>query len=303
MRGDDGLALNSACHSLFADCFTRSKAETHEKYIRIRASARVGFNAGWALTLAPWIFLIAVGAAAEPMGPPPPPEKWSAAEVEAGRADCGKRLSGLHVRFEALGPIKEGVCGSPAPIRLKGLEQGDGPALAFEPAPVVSCRLAEAMQRWTAGVVQPEAKKHLRTGIVGMTNVASYDCRSRYNDPNLRISQHALANALDISEFVTEKGERIAILDHWSGGDERAAFLRAIHAGACQIFGTALGPEANDSHKNHFHFDMKERRQPLCDFTPEQLKAKEEAKKKATPSTVSQPAAAAPAGKVAPAPR
>ena len=113
-----------------------------------------------------------------------------------------------------------------------------------------------------------------------MTNVASYDCRSRYNDPNLRISQHALANALDISEFVTEKGERIAILDRWNGGDERAAFLRAIHAGACQIFGTALGPEANDAHKNHFHFDMKERRQPLCDFTPEQLKAKEEARKK-----------------------
>jgi hypothetical protein len=246
-----------------------------------------------------------VGAAAEPMGPPPPPEKWSAAEVEAGRADCGKRLSGLHVRFEALGPIKEGVCGSPAPIRFKGLEQeGEQPALAIEPAPVVSCRLAEAMKRWTAGVVQPEAKKHLRTGIAGMTNVASYDCRSRYNDPNLRISQHAMADALDISEFVTEKGERIAILDHWSGGDERAAFLRAIHAGACQIFGTALGPEANDAHKNHFHFDMKERRQPLCDFTPEQRKAKEEAKKKA-PSAGQAAAdkAAAPAGKAAQAPR
>jgi hypothetical protein len=98
MRGDDVLALNPACHSLFADCLARSKAGTREKYIRIRASARVRFNAGWTLTLASWIFL-AVGAAAEPMGPPPPPEKWSAAEVEAGRADCGKRLSGLHVRF------------------------------------------------------------------------------------------------------------------------------------------------------------------------------------------------------------
>jgi hypothetical protein len=247
-------------------------------------------------------FFLAVGAAAEPMGPPPPPEKWSAAEVEAARADCGKRLSGLHVRFEVLGPIKEGVCGSPAPVRLKGLEQGEGSALAFEPAPVVSCRLAEAVQRWIAGVVQPEAKKHLHTGIVGMTNVASYDCRSRYNDPNLRVSQHAFANALDISEFVTEKGEHIAILDYWSGGDERAAFLRAIHAGACQIFGTALGPEANDAHKNHFHFDMKERRQPLCDFSPEQLKAKEQAKKKAPPG--GQAAVAATAGKTAaPAPR
>ena len=90
-------------------------------------------NPGWTLTLAPWIFLIAVGAAAEPMGPPPPPEKWSADEVEAGRAECGKRLSGLHVQFEALGPIKDGMCGTPAPIRLKGFEQGAGSRLRSSP--------------------------------------------------------------------------------------------------------------------------------------------------------------------------
>ena len=79
------------------------------------------------------------------MGPPPPPEKWSADEIEAGRAEC-KPLAGLHVQFEALGPIRDGICGTPAPIRLKGFEQGDGPALAVEPAPVVSCRLAEALR-------------------------------------------------------------------------------------------------------------------------------------------------------------
>jgi Extensin-like protein C-terminus len=54
--------------------------------------------------------------------------------------------------------------------------------------------------------------------------------------------------------------------------------LHAIHDGACQIFGTTLGPEANEAHKNHFHLDIKERRHPLCDFTPEQFKAREEDK-------------------------
>jgi hypothetical protein len=257
--------------------------------------------ASWALALlAVSSFYPAAGAAAEIMGPPLP-ERWAGKEVEAARADCLKRLSALPVRFEMLGPIKEGVCGTPAPVRLKGFGKGAGPAVAIEPAPVVSCRLAEALYRWTADVVQPEAAKHLQTGIAGMTNVASYDCRSRYSDPNLRLSQHAYVNALDIAEFITEKGERIAILDRWAGGGERGAFLHAIHAGACKLFGTALGPDANDAHKNHFHFDMKERRQPLCDFSPEQLKAKEEARKKA-------PVPAAPvassAGKAAaPAPR
>lgn len=37
-------------------------------------------------------------------------------------------------------------------------------------------------------------------------------------------------------------------------------FLRRIHGSACQVFGTILGPEANEAHRNHFHIDMAERR-------------------------------------------
>ena len=33
-------------------------------------------------------------------------------------------------------------------------------------------------------------------------------------------------------------------------------FLRDIHTAACKHFGTVLGPEANNAHKNHFHLDM-----------------------------------------------
>src|SRR5208282_4658312 len=58
------------------------------------------------------------GAAPKLMGPPPPPERWTAAEVEAGRMECARLLSGLHALFEPLEPIKEGACGTPAPIRL-----------------------------------------------------------------------------------------------------------------------------------------------------------------------------------------
>ncbi len=80
-------------------------------------------NAGWALALALLNVLIAGGAAyAGAHGAAAASEKWTSAEIEAARADCGKRFSGLHVQFEALGPIKEGVCGTPAPFRLKGFE-------------------------------------------------------------------------------------------------------------------------------------------------------------------------------------
>lgn len=40
----------------------------------------------------------------------------------------------------------------------------------------------------------------------------------------------------------------------------KALFLRSIHASGCRIFGTTLGPEANEAHRNHFHIDMYPRR-------------------------------------------
>jgi hypothetical protein len=43
-------------------------------------------------------------------------------------------------------------------------------------------------------------------------------------------------------------------------------FLRAAHRAACKTFGTVLGPEANNAHKNHFHVDMAERpRGAICE--------------------------------------
>ncbi len=38
------------------------------------------------------------------------------------------------------------------------------------------------------------------------------------------------------------------------------------HDAACRIFGTTLGLEANDAHRNHFHVDMAERKvKKICD--------------------------------------
>lgn len=43
-------------------------------------------------------------------------------------------------------------------------------------------------------------------------------------------------------------------------------FLHEAHDAACRIFGTTLGPEANNDHRNHFHVDMAERKHGLiCD--------------------------------------
>jgi hypothetical protein len=38
-----------------------------------------------------------------------------------------------------------------------------------------------------------------------------------------------------------------------------AKFLRRVHDGACDVFTTVLGPEANDVHRTHLHLDLQER--------------------------------------------
>ncbi|MDX2289880.1 MAG: extensin family protein [Hyphomicrobiaceae bacterium] len=40
---------------------------------------------------------------------------------------------------------------------------------------------------------------------------------------------------------------------------DKARFLREAHASACRRFGTVLGPEANNAHRNHFHIDLADR--------------------------------------------
>ena len=163
--------------------------------------------------------------------------------------------------------------------------------------------------------VQPAARKHLDVQITKIRNIASYVCRNRYGSADKPLSEHALANALDMSAFQTESGAWITVLDHWalpaeervtqeerasgitlSGNgqssvfprtetpkikettkseanaeplaedDERiefpseSAFLTEIQAGGCTLFGTVLGPRANEAHKNHFHYDLAEQK-------------------------------------------
>ena len=100
------------------------------------------------------------------------------------------------------------------------------------------------------------------------------------------MSEHALANAIDIPEFVLPSGERVTVLDNWPenppnpvrvaavgtvgpivstiSADQKAKFVKFLHDDACRTFGTVLGPDANEAHKSHFHFDMKQRRASLC---------------------------------------
>jgi len=131
---------------------------------------------------------------------------WTDAEIAAAKADCTKRLAGLALDYEVLPPIKEGMCGAPAPILLKAV--GSDPKVEIDPPATVTCAVAASLSAWLGKTVQPEARALIGAPVVKLSNASSYVCRNRYNGTDTPLSEHALANALDVSEFVT-KGLRM----------------------------------------------------------------------------------------------
>ena len=56
-------------------------------------------------------------------------------------------------------------------------------------------------------------------------------------------------------------GDPVILTDAESATRTRTQlFLRKTHETACSIFSTVLGPEANEAHRNHLHFDLAPRR-------------------------------------------
>ena len=58
----------------------------------------------------------------------------------------------------------------------------------------------------------------------------------------------------------TKKARAVTVVDEAKTRTPKAVFLREAHKSACRIFGTVLGPEANNAHRNHFHVDLAPRK-------------------------------------------
>ena len=142
-----------------------------------------------------------------------PTVPWTEAEIDAAKEKCKELLTGDPLDYEILPPIKEGICGTPAPVLLRAV--GNDPKVAIDPPATLSCPMADVLGEWLRDTVQPEAKKLFASTVVKIENASSYVCRNRYGGETTPLSEHALANALDVSEFVLANGERITILKDW----------------------------------------------------------------------------------------
>lgn len=158
----------------------------------------------------------------------------------------------------------------PAPPRRAGPDCGyeDGVQLAaggaremrYRPTPLVtSCPVAAALFLLEERVIQPAALRHFGSRVTAIEHAGSYSCRRLYGRDEGPFSEHATADALDITGFRVADGTHVSVLRHWDGESARAAFLRDVRDGACRLFSTVLSPDYNKAHADHLHLDQAQR--------------------------------------------
>lgn len=121
----------------------------------------------------------------------------------------------------------------------------------------LSCETAAGLNLWILDAVQPAAKDFFGSSVATVQNFGTYSCRNIIGNPMWRgmRSQHASANAIDISGFQLANGTSISVRRHWNDSGAKGKFLRHIHRKSCRYFRVSLGPNFNPSHHDHFHFD------------------------------------------------
>lgn len=268
------------------------------------------------------------------------PTAWTDAEIATALKECLRLLAPVNAEVEVNPSMRKGECGTPAPILLKSI--GSSPKITFQPAVEINCPMAVALGEWATDTLQPAARDSYGSEVSRIVGSSGYSCRNRYGLASERLSEHALANAIDIGGFTLANGKTIKVTQGWGAtqrdvvaaakendkaakeNDKNAAkkadekpsktptiksdavptqaalkpgdakggkkdvaipekvapvkiseadgasatdgkFLRRLHKGACETFGTVLGPEANEAHRDHFHFDLKARkRRAVC---------------------------------------
>ncbi len=175
--------------------------------------------------------------------------------VPAEEVECRRQLRRLGVTFEDLAPINEGgECRIDHPVRVSGLAGN----VAMKPAATLSCQMALTFARWTRDELTPAARWRYFSGVKTIHQGSSYSCRRIAGTRTL--SEHGKGNALDVMRIELRNGKDIDVRKPGWFSFREKSLLNKARAGGCEYFSTVLGPGYDRAHADHFHFDIKQRR-------------------------------------------
>ena len=145
-----------------------------------------------------------------------------------------------------------GTCPLDSPVRVTRF--GD---VQLSSSFLASCPLALSSAMFIHQRARPLAASMMQSKLTRIDHLGSYACRNIYNRPGARLSEHATADALDISGFRFANGQQITVLKGWKEKNARGETLHALFRQSCPFFGNSLGPDYNAAHANHFHLGMR----------------------------------------------
>ncbi|TPI44572.1 extensin [Mesorhizobium sp. B3-1-6] len=174
-------------------------------------------------------------------------------QLPASEIDCRNELKRMGVVYQDIQPIHEGQCGIDFPVKVSAIG-----SVAMKPAATLTCNMAATFAAWTKNELQPAARWRYFSGVKAIHQGSSYSCRNIAGEGVL--SEHGKGNALDVMSIELNNGDDIDVRKPGLFAFRTRGFLNNVRADGCEYFTTVLGPGYNYDHRNHFHFDIKNRK-------------------------------------------
>jgi hypothetical protein len=187
--------------------------------------------------------LLVACSATPPAGPPAP-------QPNLAGEQCLRDLSvrGVAYRVAAVS-ASSGPCEVDNPVQVTKAE------VPWNQPAVMSCALADRLDRFLNEAVVPLARRYLSSEVTRLDNFGAYSCRPVAGQAG-RWSEHAAGRAIDVAGFLTEDSGRVSVERDWNRPGPKRDFLRAVAKRACDYFNVVLTPESDKYHYNHLHFDI-----------------------------------------------
>ena len=177
---------------------------------------------------------------------------------------CRQALTESIAIAPSIPPIKgPGGCGGEDLVRLEAVVLSPTQRVAVKPAAILRCTMAAAIADWIRADIAPLAAS-LGTTISELDNFDSFECRGRNRVKGAKLSEHGLANALDVRGLKFANGDTLSLTDRAVPRETREKVLASV----CARFTTVLGPGSDWYHEDHIHLDLAQRRNnfKLCQW-------------------------------------
>jgi hypothetical protein len=167
---------------------------------------------------------------------------------------CLSDLKAASVEFMELGRVSKDGCTVEGAIELDAVSSPFG-KVSMPGKPTMTCMFARQFTTWVRNVAAPLTVAYMNSKLAAIETGPGLVCRTRYDKPGEKISEHAKGNAIDVAAFHLEDGRRLTVKDTSVSTTIEGVLMKTLRATGCGYFTTILGPGSNEAHKEHLHLD------------------------------------------------